>query len=136
MADRRNFLKLSVLSIAGIAGTTVMANGGRGNDKLPQNIIYSEDEPGRWPQKAGSHLPVITVNGKKVTVKTEHGMSEVHYIVRHTLVAENGDVIGEKTFYPTDEQAVSIFEIPDGYSKLYATSFCNKHDLWLTEFEL
>ncbi len=63
-------------------------------------------------------------------------MSEVHYIVRHTLVAENGDVLGEKTFYPTDEQAVSSFEIPDGYSKLYATSFCNKHDLWITEFSL
>ena len=32
--------------------------------------------------------------------------------------------------------AISEFEIPDGYSKLYATSFCNKHDLWITEFAL
>lgn len=136
MADRRNFLKISMIAAAGIAGGKVMAKGGGDNDKLPQNIIYSEDDPGRWPAKAGSHLPEVTVDGNKVTVKTDHGMSEVHYIVRHTLVAENGDVLGKKTFYPTDEQAVSSFEIPDGYSKLYATSFCNKHDLWITEFSL
>ena len=136
MSDRRNFFKLSMLAAAGIASGSVLANGGKDDGTLPQNIIYTEKDPGRWPKKAGSHLPIVTVNKNKIKIVTDHSMSEIHYIVRHTLVAENGDVLGEKTFYPTDEQAISEFEIPDGYSKLYATSFCNKHDLWITEFDI
>ena len=135
MSNRRNFLKISMLTAAGIASNRVLANSGS-KDNLPQNIIYSKENPGRWPKKAASHLPMVTVEGKKVTIKTEHGMSGVHYIVRHTLVANNGDVLGEKTFYPTDEQAISEFEIPDGHSTLYATSFCNKHDLWIMEVSI
>ncbi len=135
MSNRRNFLKISMLTAAGVASSRVLANS-ETKDNLPQNIIYSEENPGRWPKKAAGHLPMVTVEGKKITIKTEHGMSEVHYIVRHTLVAENGDVLGEKTFYPTDEQAISEFEIPDGYSTLYATSFCNKHDLWIMEVSI
>ena len=135
MSNRRNFLKIGLIAAAGLTSSHVLASPGKGKD-LPDNIIYSEDKPGRWPKKAGSHLPEVTVEGRKVSIKTDHGMSELHYIVRHTLVAENGDVLGEKTFSPTDEEAISVFEVPEGYSRLYATSFCNKHDLWIKEFTI
>ncbi len=97
-------------------------------------IIYSKSDQGKWEGKAGSHAPVVHVDGDQVTLVTEHGMSEKHYIVRHTLVTEAGEVIGEKTFYPTDEKAVSTFILNGKRGKMTATSFCNKHDLWITEF--
>jgi superoxide reductase len=57
-----------------------------------------------------------------------------HYIVRHTVVLADGKVVGAKTFAPTDKP-VSSHALPAGYKgKVFATSFCNKHDFWVTEF--
>ena len=98
-------------------------------------IIYTKENPGKWEGKAGSHAPQISVAGRKVTITTPHPMSQGHFIVRHTLVLKDGSVAGEKTFFPVkDTKAVSTFELPEGYkSSFYATSFCNLHDLWVTE---
>ena len=98
-------------------------------------IIYTKENPGKWKGKVGSHAPQISVAGRKVTVTTPHPMSQGHFIVRHTLVLKDGSVGGEKTFFPVkDTKAVSTFELPEGYkSSFYATSFCNLHDLWVTE---
>lgn len=96
-------------------------------------IVYTKENPGKWAKKVGGHLPEIVIEGKKVTITTDHGMSAKHFIVRHTLVSKDGEVIGEKTFTP-DDDAVSSYTLPEGYTgKLYATSFCNKHDFWLAE---
>ena len=124
-----------MVAAAALAGNRVFASPGKGNE-LPDNIIYTEENSGRFAKKVGSHLPVVTVEENKITLKTEHGMSEAHYIVRHTLVAENGEVLGEKTFHHADEEAISVFEITGEHSKLYATSFCNKHDMWIREVSL
>ena len=86
--------------------------------------------------RVGESLPVVTVDGKKVAIETKHGMSEQHYIVRHTIVSVNGEILGEKTFYPSNEKALSVFDIEGKHSVLYATSFCNKHDLWVAEFSI
>jgi len=134
MNDRRNFLKKSALMAAGMAlgrSTKALASPG----SFPVGIVYTRENPGKWAKKVGSHAPRINVEGKKVKITTAHPMSEKHYIVRHTLVTADGKVIGEKTFYPSDKKAVSVFELPSDHSyKLYATSFCNLHDFWLTEF--
>ncbi len=98
-------------------------------------IIYTKDSPGKWSRKISSHAPQISIDNRKVTITTPHPMLDQHYIVRHTLVLDNGHVIGEKTFFPSkDSKAISAFELPPGYkSKFYATSYCNQHDFWLTE---
>jgi len=84
---------------------------------------------------AASHVPQVTVAGNKVQLHTVHPMSEKHYIVRHTLVDNSGKVLGSKAFFPTDIQPFSDFELPAGFhGKLYASSFCNKHDFWLKAF--
>ncbi|OAD21094.1 Desulfoferrodoxin, ferrous iron-binding region domain protein, partial [Candidatus Thiomargarita nelsonii] len=115
----------------GQATTTALA----ASDSWPSNIVYTAENPGQWAKKVGGHLPKVSIEGNKITITTDHGMSEKHYIVRHTLVSEDGKVLGAKTFSPSDEEAVSTFDLPEGpISKLYATSFCNKHDLWVTEF--
>lgn len=144
MSNRRNFIKTTLLVASGLAVSgTAFAKGnlpaGKGG-KTPKfsGIIYSENDEGYWEGKAGSHAPKITINGSNVTILTEHGMSDRHFIVRHTLVTPQGEVLGTRTFYPNeDEKAVSTHDLPAGFSgKLYATSFCNKHDFWVTEFEV
>lgn len=132
MSNRRDFLKASLGVAAGlsVANISMVSAGG---DTLPAGLIYTMENPGKWDKKVKSHLPMVKVEGNKVTVETKHGMTEKHYIVRHTLVAGNGEVLGEKIFSPDDEEAVSVFELPSGKTALYATSFCNKHDMWVAE---
>ena len=102
---------------------------------LKNRIINTKKNPGKWAKKVATHAPKVHVEDRNVTITTNHPMSEQHYIVRHTLVSADGKVLGEKTFYPSDKIAVSTFELPDDHgSRLYATSFCNIHDFWLTEF--
>ncbi|MEA3469617.1 MAG: desulfoferrodoxin family protein [Thermodesulfobacteriota bacterium] len=133
MTDRRNFLKgglvaasALVVSSANLAGASTAA--------AYTNVVYTAENPGQWGKKVGSHLPSVTIEGSKVTLFTKHGMSEKHYIVRHTLVLEDGTVVGAKVFTPTDAEAKSSFELPAGYKgKIFGTSFCNLHDFWVNE---
>lgn len=141
MSNRRTFLKSSLAAAAGLAVGHVSPVSAD-SVSFPNGIVYTKNNPGKWSQKVNGHAPVVNVEGNKVTVTTTHVMTDEHYIVRHTIVSENGDVLGEKTFSPSDAEAKSVFELSDVSSKyvwdtttLYATSFCNKHDLWVTEFE-
>ena len=87
--------------------------------------------------KEGAHVPKVTVEGKNVKVVTPHPMTHKHFIVKHTLMTSEGKFIGEKTFENTDPAAESSYELPEGFKgTLWATSFCNMHDFWLTEFFL
>ena len=136
MNKRRDFLKASIAMAAGVAvGSASKSLASAGS--FTGGVVYTADNPGQWSAKVGSHAPIVTRTGKTITVATKHPMSEIHYIVRHTLVAENGTVIGAITFAPDDKEAVSKYELLENSgSKVYATSFCNQHDFWLTEFTL
>ncbi len=144
MSNRRTFLKSSLAVAAGFAVSHISPVSAGSTCSYPKGgIVYTKQNPGKWSGKIKGHMPNVTVDGNKVTITTTHGMSDAHYIVRHTLVSKCGKVLGEKTFYPSDAKAKSVFELPDTSSKyawntttLYATSFCNKHDLWVTEFEV
>lgn len=129
--NRRTFLATS----AAVAATaTVVATGTAfASTSSTSGIVYSATDEGKWKGKNGSHAPSIHVGGTNVHVMTKHGMSAEHFIVRHTLVGADGTVLGSQTFTPTDKPA-STFTLPAGYKgKLTATSFCNLHDLWITE---
>jgi len=132
MTDRRQFLKSSLALSAAAATTMPFAQAHAANTNMASGVVYSTDNPGKWSNKAGSHAPAVKIEGDHVNIQTNHGMTEAHYIVRHTLVTESGEVVGAKTFSPKDKLAVSSFKLPKGAKKLYATSFCNKHDLWIT----
>ncbi len=132
MTNRRNFLKGGLLAASALALGSV--NIASASSAPYTNVVYTADNAGKWGKKVGSHLPSITVEGNQVTLFTKHGMAEKHYIVRHTLVLEDGTVVGGKVFYPTDKEAKSTFELPAGYKgKIFATSFCNLHDFWVNE---
>ncbi len=135
MTDRRDFLKTTAVAAAASAvalgsGATVFAE----SAAQCKGVIYTKAQSGKWEGKAGSHAPTVKVEGGKVAVSTGHGMSAKHFIVRHTVVLADGTVVGAKTFTAEDKPE-SSYELPADYKgKVYATSFCNLHDLWLTEF--
>ena len=136
MTTRREFLEGSLLATSVIAFGT-FTNASAASQSF-SGIVYTKSNPGKWSEKVSSHVPQISIAGSKVTITTAHPMSQEHYIVRHTLVLEDGTVVGAKTFYPLqDKKVVSTFELPARYkSKFYATSFCNLHDLWVTESQV
>ena len=132
MTNRRNFLKGGIVAASAlVVGSVNIASAA----SAPYtNIIYTAANPGKWGKKVESHLPSITVEGNKVTLFAKHGMAAKHFIVRHTLVLEDGTVVGGKVFTPTDAEARSSFELPAGYKgKIFGTSFCNLHDFWVNE---
>jgi superoxide reductase len=134
MIDRREFLKTSAVAASAVAvasSAPVFAG-----DPAPSHagIVYTEQQQGKWQGKAGSHAPKVTVAEGKVSVVTEHPMTEAHFIVRHTVVLADGTVVGGKTFSAADKPE-SSFDLPADYKgKVCATSFCNLHDLWVTTF--
>ncbi len=130
--DRRHFL-LYTATTATAAALSSTAQAIDTSSLPPKNLIFSQDNGGMWESKKDSHVPAIKVDNDRVTVSTDHGHSKSHYIVRHTLLLADGTVVGTKTFSPLDEP-VSVHKLPAGYKgSIYATSFCNKHDLWLAE---
>ncbi len=136
MYDRRDFFKTTTAAAASIvvAGSALPALAG--STAMYTNIVYTKDNPGKWASKVGSHAPQVTVKGTTVRVATDHSMSNAHFIVRHTLILEDGTYQGAKTFTPADKPE-SRYELPEGYKgKIFVTSFCNKHDFWLTEINV
>lgn len=132
MNDRRDFLKTAAAAASLLTLTSVPLAFASGPAQFT-NIIYSKDNPGKWAGKEGSHAPQVEVTGSKVAVVTKHPMSGEHFIVRHTLVLEDGTFVGAMTFIPADKPE-SSYELPAGYKgKIYVTSFCNLHDFWMTE---
>jgi len=135
MKARREFLKGSLI----VAGAAIVSNTAQAQSakSFPEGLVYTKEKPGRWAGKEGTHAPKVTVEGKTVSIVTPHPMSEKHYIVKHTLLTTKGKVLGEKTFANTDTSAESSFELPDGFKgALWVTSFCNIHDMWLTELKV
>lgn len=141
MDNRRNFLKSASIAVPGSIAAAFMATGCNTASNevecaaniigcLPANVIYSAANPGIWKGKAGSHAPAVS-NG---TIVTKHGMSPEHYIVRHSLVTLEGESVFTHTFAYDDKDAVSRFDITKVKAGKYlAFSFCNKHDLWVSE---
>jgi len=156
MNNRRNFITKAMVLGAGVFATSLSAceseckkgecqtdKGTKAECKVghhkeahhaPKGVYYSKSNQGRWEGKAGSHAPNVTVEGKKVTVETKHGMSDAHFIVKHTLLNAEGEVLGENIFTSKDKP-VSTFELKEVPTIMVATSFCNLHDLWITEYK-
>ena len=132
---RRDFIRISSLTLAALAIPRVSK--ATGLNCFPPGVVYTKEAPGKWAKKVGSHAPKVKVEGRKVTIETVHPMTKAHFIVRHTLVSEAGEVLGAKTFTPEDKRACSSHEIPTGAgNKFFATSFCNLHDFWVTPFSI
>lgn len=139
--DRRHFVRLGLASSA--AGLLLPAAAARAEGDVlatpfAGGIYYTRANPGRWAEKAAGHSPVVETSGKMVLVTTPHEMkAHEHYIVKHLLLDANMKVLGEKMFDPTkDSAAVSEYELAGFSGAAYALSMCNKHDVWVTAFNV
>lgn len=76
------------------------------------------------------HVPVVTVEGNKVTVSigsVAHPMTEAHYIDWVAIQTKNGNQ--RKALSPTDEPKAEFPLLP-GDEVLVALAHCNLHGLW------
>ena len=73
------------------------------------------------------HVPIITVNEDKVSVKVNHIMQEDHYIEWVAYVTDKS--ITKVFFSPNDKPECEFDYVKD--SKVY--SYCNKHSLWVSD---
>ena len=79
------------------------------------------------------HVPVITVDGKLVTVKVgsvEHPSLEKHYIMWIALQTKHGVQI--KYLNPGDKP-VAQFALTDDDEIVAAFEYCNLHGLWMSK---
>jgi len=143
--ERRHFFAVGLAGVAGAilagranAGTDKAAAEGVLEGKLAGGIYYTKEHPGRWAAKAPGHVPVVDAKGAKVTVTTPHEMNGFeHYIVKHTILDADMNVLGETMFDPGKDKApISSYEIKQYKGIAYAVSMCNKHDCWVTQFTL
>ena len=86
--------------------------------------------PGTSDGAHEKHVPVVTVDGDKVTVEVgavEHPMVEAHYIQWIAIETTRGSqrVKLEYTDKPRAE-----FKLADGEELVVAYEYCNLHGLW------
>ena len=129
--QRREFVASALVAVGGIAALPQQARAATAGEL--ENIVFTQTQPGHWKNVEALHVPVVKIEGDKMTVRTPHPMSEPHYIVSHTVVLEGGKFLGRKTFTWKD-QPVSEHTLPTGYKgRVAVTSTCNLHDWWLKE---
>ena len=91
-------------------------------------------EPNTSDGAGEKHVPVITVDGKKVTVavgSVEHPMLEAHYI--QWIILETKQGRQRKTLKPGDKPIVT-FALTDDDEVVAAYEYCNLHGLWSAQY--
>ncbi len=86
--------------------------------------------PGTSDGAHEKHVPVVEIDGNKVTVKVgevEHPMMDNHYIQYIWLVTDKGFM--QKNLSPSDKP-VAEFILADGEKAVAAYEYCNLHGLW------
>ncbi len=89
--------------------------------------------PGTTDGAREKHVPVVSVQGNKVTVtvgSVNHPMQDVHYIEWIAIKTTTG--VQRKTLNP-GEAPVREFAIFEGEEVLEAYAYCNLHGLWKAE---
>nr|WP_300094514.1 desulfoferrodoxin [Sedimentibacter sp.] len=79
------------------------------------------------------HVPVIEVEGNKVTVKVgsvTHPMLPEHFIQWIYLVTKQG---AQRKCLAPGEEPVAVFALAEGDEVVSAYEFCNLHGLWKKE---
>ncbi|MFK7827336.1 MAG: desulfoferrodoxin family protein [Oligoflexales bacterium] len=108
------------------------------NREDSETIYTAAAHPEELTGKAGGHLPQITLVENQIQVETPHPMEEEHYIARHQIIAENGEVIADRIFkIGVDSEAKSLFRplMPSG-DTVSALSTCNLHGIWKADYSI
>lgn len=87
-------------------------------------------KPGTTDASQEKHVPVIKVEGQKVTVtvgSVPHPMEEKHYIEWIYLKTAQG---GQRKALKPGDSPVAEFALTEGDQALEAYEYCNLHGLW------
>ncbi len=79
------------------------------------------------------HVPVVSVDGNKVTVnvgEVDHPMTDAHYIEWVVMETTNG--VQRRNLTPSDKPCAE-FLLADGESCVAVYAYCNLHGLWKAE---
>ncbi|NET34429.1 MAG: hypothetical protein F6K19_20790 [Cyanothece sp. SIO1E1] len=113
------------------------------DDPKAGGIYYTELAAGRWSEKAGGHTPKINAqkisdNEMKLEVVTSHPMDGyAHYIIKHQLLDSDFNFIEEELFDPEQgQEPKSEFTLQNYSGTIYALSYCNLHDVWLSSIDV
>ena len=97
-----------------------------------KNVIFTKENPAHWAGKEATHVPVATVTGSALNVKTPHPMSDAHFIVSHSVVLADGTYLDRKAPHAQGHAGIH-HALPAGYrGRVTVTSTCNLHDFWAT----
>jgi superoxide reductase len=97
-------------------------------DKMTQIV------PNTTEAATEKHLPVVVVEGSKVTVtvgSVEHPMTPEHYIQWIYLETENGF---QFKYLTPEDKPTAVFAV-EGEKPVAAYEYCNLHGLWKTSVE-
>lgn len=86
--------------------------------------------PGTSDGAAEKHVPVVEVEGNKVTVKVgevEHPMVDAHYIEWIVLETRKG---AQKAYLKPGKTPCAEFVLAEGDEAVAAYEYCNLHGLW------
>lgn len=89
--------------------------------------------PGTTDAAVEKHVPVVSIDGNKVTVSVgsvAHPMTEEHYI--EWIVISTKNVTQRKVLKPGDAPQAE-FALTEGDEFVYALAYCNLHSLWKSE---
>ena len=90
-------------------------------------------EPNTTDAAGEKHVPVITVDGNKVTVEVgsvAHPMLEEHHIMFIILETANGF---QKYDLKAGDEPKAVFSLAEGDKAVAAYEYCNLHGLWKAE---
>jgi superoxide reductase len=80
------------------------------------------------------HVPVVEVDGNKVTVTVGsvlHPMEDAHYITKIFLVVNNKV---KRVSLKPGEEPKATFVVDEDFTTLEAYEYCNLHGLWKTTY--
>lgn len=112
----------NIIGLINDAGVPVMCCG----QKMTQLV------PGTVEASIEKHLPVVSVDGNKVTVEigaVEHPMAQEHSILWVYLLTDKG---GHRKNLEVGKEPKAVFALDDE-KPLAAYAYCNLHGLWKTE---
>jgi superoxide reductase len=90
-------------------------------------------EPNTTDAALEKHVPVVTVEGSKVTVavgSVEHPMLPEHYIT--SVFLETNQAVHEK-YLAAGEKPEAVFALNEGEEVVAAYEYCNLHGFWKKE---
>ena len=93
----------------------------------------SELVPGSVDAATEKHVPVISVEGNKVTVtvgEVEHPMSEEHFIEWIALETQEGN---QRKELKPGSKPQAVFMLAETDKAVAAYAYCNLHGLWKAE---